>query len=112
MGKQGLFGKILSRPDGFYFTDDYKRTNRVPPGHDMSGVKGYAAVTAWAGEKPVAIICVDQLLSGRPILGEQLEGLRLFAGYAGLAVENTRPKVRWTKGRAFISRLGKQSQYI
>lgn len=56
----------------------------------MSGVKDFAAVAAWAGEKPVAVICVDNVVTGRPITEEQLEALRLFAGYAGLAIENAR----------------------
>jgi light-regulated signal transduction histidine kinase (bacteriophytochrome) len=58
----------------------------------MSGVKYYAAVSAWKNDQPVAILCVDQLISGRRITDEQLEALRLFAGYIGLAIENTRLK--------------------
>jgi light-regulated signal transduction histidine kinase (bacteriophytochrome) len=56
----------------------------------MAGVKHYAAMAVWAGDKPVAIICVDQLISGRVITEEQLEAMRLFAGYAGLSIENAR----------------------
>jgi signal transduction histidine kinase len=56
----------------------------------MFGVKDFAAVAASAGEKPAAIIVVDNLPSGRPITPEKLEALRLFAGYAGLAIENAR----------------------
>jgi signal transduction histidine kinase len=36
------------------------------------------------------VICADNLVTQRPITPEQLEGLRLFAGYAGLAIENAR----------------------
>ena len=56
----------------------------------MIGVKYYAAVSAWSGEVPVALICVDQLITQRVITEEQLEALRFFAGYAGLAIENAR----------------------
>ena len=49
-----------------------------------------AAVAAWAGDKPVAVISVDQSITKRGITDLQLEALRLFAGYAGLAIENSR----------------------
>jgi signal transduction histidine kinase len=87
-----FFRIVLSQPDGYYFTQDYAgdRNLHQRPGHPMGGVKYYAAVAVWAGDKPAAIICVDQLTSGRIITEEQLEALRLFAGYAGLAIENAR----------------------
>jgi signal transduction histidine kinase len=56
----------------------------------MYGVKDFAAVAVWGGDKPVAVICVDNLLSGNVIVPSQLEALRLYAGYAGLAIENAR----------------------
>ena len=84
------FAYLLERPDGFYFTNNYAAENNIPPEHEMHKVRDYAAVAAWAGNKPVAVICADNLISQRPITSEQLEGLRLFAGYAGLAIENTR----------------------
>jgi light-regulated signal transduction histidine kinase (bacteriophytochrome) len=73
-----------------YFTQDYEKDRNLPPEHDMVGVKYYVAVAVWAGDKPVAIISVDQLLTGRIITEDQVETLRLFAGYAGLAIENAR----------------------
>jgi len=87
-----FFKTVLSQPDGYYFTQDYagERNLHLRPGHVMGGVKYYAAVAVWAGDKPVAIICVDQLISGRVIKEEQLDALRFFAGYAGLAIENAR----------------------
>jgi light-regulated signal transduction histidine kinase (bacteriophytochrome) len=83
-----FFPVVFSRPDGYYFSSDYEKERNLQPDHIMSGVKYYAAVSAWAGDEPVAVICVDQLVSGRQITEEQLEALRLFAGYAGLAIEN------------------------
>src|SRR5258705_13204454 len=56
----------------------------------MRNVKDFAGVTAWGGKKPVAISAVDNFPSQRPIAKEPLEALRLFAGYAGLAIENSR----------------------
>lgn len=87
-----FFSSVVSRSDGYFFTNDYETERKLRPNHIMGDVKYYAAVSAWAGEKPVAIICVDQLISGREITDEQLEALRLFAGYAGLAIENARLK--------------------
>jgi PAS domain S-box-containing protein len=84
------FMQVLEKPDGLYFTDDYANTHKIPEGHDMYGVKDFAAAAVWAGDKPVAVICVDHFITGRPIADEQLEALRLFAGYAGLAIENAR----------------------
>lgn len=87
-----FFSNVVNRPDGYFFTTDYEKERNLRPNHIMRGVKFYAAVSAWAGDKLVALICVDQLISGRQITEEQLEALRLFAGYAGLAIENARLK--------------------
>ena len=56
----------------------------------MYGVKDFASIPAWAGDKPAAFISVDNKITGRPITDAQLEGLRLFAGYAGLVIDNSR----------------------
>jgi signal transduction histidine kinase len=64
--------------------------NEFAEDHEMYGVKEYAAVAAWAGNKPIAVICADNLMTQRPMQSEQLEALRLFGGYAGLAIENAR----------------------
>jgi signal transduction histidine kinase len=82
------FKTILEKPEGVYFTHDYQTENYVPPNHKMHGVKDFTAVAAWAGDKPVAAISADNLVTGRPITAEQLEALRLYAGYVGLAIEN------------------------
>jgi PAS domain S-box-containing protein len=84
------FNILLKQPDGLYFTHNYTAENNIPPGHEMYGVNDYAAVALWGGKKLVAAISVDQLTSQRHISPEQLEALRLFAGYAGLAIENAR----------------------
>jgi PAS domain S-box-containing protein len=85
-----IFTRVLARPDGLYFTHDYSFDNEIAEDSDMYGVKDYAAVAVWTGEKPIAVICVDNLVSDRSIGEEELEALRLFAGYAGLAIENAR----------------------
>jgi len=84
------FKAVLDKPDGVFLTHNYDVETNIPKGHEMYGVKDYAAVAAWSGDKPVAVICVDQLITKRRITDQQLEALRLFAGYAALAIENAR----------------------
>ncbi|NWF63539.1 MAG: PAS domain S-box protein [Chloroflexi bacterium] len=90
MNETSTFRLVLEKPDGLYYTSAYDEEHHIPPGHEMYGVKEYAAVGVWAGKKPVASIVVDQLLTQQKISAHQLEALRLFAGYAGLAIENAR----------------------
>lgn len=85
-----IFDRLLEQPDGLYFTHNYEVENEIGEDSDMYGVKDYAAIAAWAGEKPIAVICVDNLVTNRLIEEEALEALRLFGGYAGLAIENAR----------------------
>ena len=85
-----IFNRVLQKPDGLYFTQNYDGENRMEENSEMFGVKDYAAVAAWAGSKPIAVISVDNLMSQRRMESEHLEALRLFAGYAGLAIENAR----------------------
>jgi signal transduction histidine kinase len=90
IGDGATFKTVLDKPDGLYFTDNYAAENKVRPGDEMYGVKDFAAVAVWGGHTPVAVICVDNSLSGNIISSDQLEALRLYAGYAGLAIENAR----------------------
>jgi PAS domain S-box-containing protein len=85
-----IFSRLLEQPDGLYFSQNYDVENDIGEDSDMYGVKDYAAVAAWAGDKPIAVICVDNLITRRPIGNEELEALRLFGGYAGLAIQNAR----------------------
>jgi PAS domain S-box-containing protein len=79
---------LLSQPDGFLFTNDFEAEYNPSPEDRMAGVKQHAMVGVWADDRPIAILAVDNLLTQRPITEEQLEALRLAAGYAGLAIEN------------------------
>ena len=85
-----FFLRVIEKPDTILLTHTYESDYNIPEGHIMSGVQDFAAIGAWAGTKPVAVICVDHQITGRRITEEQLEALRLFAGYAGLALENAR----------------------
>jgi len=86
------FQRVLEKPDGYYYTQNYDVAHNIPAEHNMYGVKEFAAVAAWAGDRPIAVICVDNLITSRSITEDQLEALRLFAGYAGLAISNARLK--------------------
>jgi PAS domain S-box-containing protein len=88
--ERSTLSRVFKKSDGFYFTHNYYIENNVPKDDEMYGVKDYASVAVWTGEKPVAVICVDRLLTKLSISDVQLEALRLFAGYAGLAIENAR----------------------
>jgi PAS domain S-box-containing protein len=89
-GEGTIFHTVLSKPNGLYFTHNYDVENNIPPGNEMYGVKDFAAVAAWAGDKPVAVVCADNVVTGGNIGIEQLEALRLYCGYVGLAIENAR----------------------
>jgi light-regulated signal transduction histidine kinase (bacteriophytochrome) len=56
----------------------------------MQGVKEHIVISTWAGDLPVGFIAADNLLTQSPFEPEQIEALQLFAGYAGLAVQNAR----------------------
>ncbi|MCC7117809.1 MAG: PAS domain S-box protein [Anaerolineales bacterium] len=82
--------EVLQNPSGMYFTHQYDVENNIAPEDEMYGVKDFVALAAWVGNKPVAVICADHVLTQRPITEEQLEALRLFSGYAALAIENSK----------------------
>jgi len=71
--------------NGYYFTKDYagERNLSLRPGHPMEGVKYYAAVGVWAGDQPVAMICVDQLISGADHYRRTVGGITLFRRLRG-----------------------------
>ena len=80
--------KALQSSTGVAWLDDYQKQFNPPEGNTMYGVGQHISVAAWSGEKPVALITADNLLTGRKIRPAEIEALQLFAGYAGLAIEN------------------------
>lgn len=78
----------LKSPSGYSMDDDFEATHNPPPGDEMHGVKQHVTLAAWAGGKPVALLTVDNLMTQKPITQADLEALQLYAGYAGLAMEN------------------------
>lgn len=80
--------KVMSNPNGLAYEQDYQATRNIHPDNEMYGVKHHISLAAWAGEKPVALIAVDNLNTEREIVPSDIESLQLFAGYAGLAIAN------------------------
>lgn len=79
----------LKDPDGMNLIESYTDSHKnLPPENEMYGVKEHITLAAWSGKKPVALITVDNIISGEPLGKEKIEALRLFAGYAGLAITN------------------------
>ncbi|PWH12006.1 MAG: hypothetical protein DDG60_15390 [Anaerolineae bacterium] len=82
------WSKAIYESHGLHLVENY--SEKYKQHEDMRGVEQHATLAAWAGEKPVILIAVDNLITKRPFREEQLEALELFAGYAGLAIENAR----------------------
>ncbi len=82
------WGKAVSETRGLHLVENYSAAYAPANYDDMRGVAQHATLAGWVGEKPVLLIGVDNLVTGRKFSPEQLEALELFAGYAGLAIEN------------------------
>ena len=80
----------LKSPTGIAVINDYEATRNPPPDNEMYGVKQHITLAAWSGDTPIALISVDNLLTQKAITPSDIEALQLFAGYAGLAIENAR----------------------
>ncbi len=88
--QSGAWTAALQSASGMEFVEDFQGAFTPGPQSDMYGVKNYVTLAAWAGDKPVAVIAADNLLSQRPISPADREALQLFTGYVGLAIENAR----------------------
>jgi signal transduction histidine kinase len=88
--KYAEWQNALRDPRGLNLIDEYTNLHKIPADSEMFGVKQHITLAAWAGEEPVALIAADNLITQRPFSAEQVEALQLFAGYAGLAIENAR----------------------
>ncbi len=80
----------LEHPDGYMLESDYGAIHNPPPESNMYGVEQHLVVSAWGGEELVAAITVDNLISGKPITENDIDALRLYAGYVGLSIRNAR----------------------
>jgi len=81
---------VLEGPSGIEVTNDYEEKYKPAPDDEMYGVKQHVKLAAWLGDTPVALLTADNLITNKPITPADVEALQLFAGYAGLAIENAR----------------------
>jgi PAS domain S-box-containing protein len=73
----------------YFLTQDYQAESPAP--HElMTDVQAHAIVPLRSGARIIGALTVDNLLTSRPITGEQVDLLQLFAGYAAVAIENSR----------------------
>ncbi len=56
----------------------------------MFGSKAFATVPLMAQDKPIGIVMVDNLHSGRRITDEDIKAMSVFAAQAGMAIENAK----------------------
>ena len=84
------FEKVIKSPKGFLFYENLHESIEREEHHEMYGVGQHATVAVWSGDDPIGAIAVDNGITHTPIKAAQLEALRLFASYAGFALENAR----------------------
>lgn len=84
------FEKVLSSPKGFQYIENLSKAIPRGEAHEMHGVTEHITVAVWAGDKPIAAIAADNGIHHQRMEEAQIEALRLFAGYAGFALENAR----------------------
>lgn len=78
----------IKDPMGISVVENYQELHNIPEDSEMYGVREHVTLAAWASGKPLALIAVDNVRTQRKITPEQLEALRLLAGYIGLSIEN------------------------
>ncbi|HEY3324167.1 MAG TPA: diguanylate cyclase [Planctomycetota bacterium] len=83
------WGGMLNDPSWMVYTSNFPAAE-AKDRQIMQGVHEHAGVALWAGEKPLGVLCVDNVLTQRRFTDDQIAALRLFAGYAGVAIENAR----------------------
>jgi PAS domain S-box-containing protein len=81
---------VMKTPKGLTIIEELSPSPPSESDDKTRPKRQHATLAAWAGDKPVALIAVDNALSRLPLTEEKLDALKLFAGYAGLAIENAR----------------------
>lgn len=79
---------ILSSPNGFAFEPNVSERYNLTNNPDMRGVKEHVGLSVWASGQLIGIMYCDNVLTERPMTEEQLEALKHWGGYVGLAVRN------------------------
>lgn len=80
----------MSVPKGYFLVHGYSRQYEHIEDPSMEGVDDHAMVHLVAGNEVIGFICVDNLLSGRPIQEADVEELLPFATQAAIAIRKAR----------------------
>lgn len=83
-----FFIELRTQRSEHFFQTDFEASFRPTKDSPMWGVRENVGVALWTGNALVGVICVDNLISQRPIQQEDVEALRLFARYASVAISN------------------------
>lgn len=67
--------------------ENFQKLYPSEPGQPMEGVEAHATVYLRANDETVGVINVDNLITGRPILEEQMQRLVPFANQAAAAIQ-------------------------
>jgi signal transduction histidine kinase len=81
-------GNPLAMPGYYKYEPNLSEHVDLTKFPEMMGVKEHVSLSVWAGGQLIGLIFCDNALSQRPMLEEQLEALKNWGGYVGLAVRN------------------------
>ncbi len=84
------FAQVIADPRGFQYIANLAEEIEQERDGEMYGVSEHVTVSIWANDEPFAALTVDNGISQQRMNEHQLKALRVFAGYAGLALENAR----------------------
>lgn len=82
--------RVVSGELPYYLTDDHTRDLNLTPDNNMYGVHAHAVVPMRTAGEIVGVICVDNVMSDRPIGEAEITDLVPFAEQAALAILNAR----------------------
>jgi signal transduction histidine kinase/CheY-like chemotaxis protein len=85
-----LMSDVVHRRLDFALTENFTEKYSPPEGDPMQGVHAQAILPLCAGTELVGVLCVDNLLTDRPITLDDIEGLLPFAAQTAAAIQNAR----------------------
>lgn len=85
-----LIVEALMKNTDFVLTERYSEKHNLPPDNSMYGVNSHALIPMYAGMEAVGVICIDNLLTDRPITPQEIEVILPFAAQAAAAIQNAR----------------------
>ena len=88
-----------------FIVEDAENDARVPPEFaELLGARQFVVVPLVSRNEAIGAVIADNLYSGQPITSEHVELLSMFAGQAGLAIENAESYDRLRKQMAELTR--------